>query len=909
MSQIVTTGGPAAVLAAEYMGGFERLKSDFAASGDGAAALRARTDLVNSIVSRLYAELISSPLPGPAGLCLAAVGGYGREELFPFSDVDLLFVVPDERGVEAHREDIAALAQSLWDARLRVAHSTRTLAGCGQLHQGNVAFSVSLLDVRYLAGNRAIFDELRSRTVPHLVARDRQDLLKNLLEAADQRHTKRERTIFHLEPDIKEAPGGLRDYHTARWLLALAGLAEHGRWKPDLWPREMQEKTAPAVRFLTALRCFLHFERGRNDNALSYEMQERAAVLGVGVSYGTPVEPARWMREYYLHVRRLHSLTAALIRKAQPERSALYGLFQDWRSRLSNADFSVIRGRVYPRAPAPGEVSTLLLMFEMLARHALELSGEAEAWAEASVKSLAAREAASAGAALWPGLRRILALRHAADALRAMHRLGVLSMLLPEFRVVDALVIRDFYHRYTVDEHSFMAIQHLCELDHPGRVTPQSGARSGGFTPPFLRWRDKPAATFERGAGDQSREEKNWEGKLGEIASEIERPDLLRMALLVHDVGKGMDLPGHIAGSLEALERVVARLHVDEQDAEILRFLIAHHLEMSSTLSRRDIFDPAVIASLGASAGSPERLKMLCLFTYADIKAVSPEALTPWKAELLWQLYAMTMNHLARSVDQERVMSPAERPPPGGILGMRAGADEGRELDAFLDGFPKRYLATHTGEEIAEHFRASRELRASGARARARRRAHANELMVIASDRPFLFSSIAGTLAGWGMNILKADAFANRAGIVVDVFRFHDPFRTLELNPSEVSRLESGVIKVIRGEISPEAILQGRADMKRPSRGMIGVPTQISFDDASSSRCTLLELITEDRPGLLYAISSALASLGCNIEVALIDTEAGKAIDVFYLTADGGKLSAERQQAVHRALMENALAP
>lgn len=865
-----------------YASEFRKLQARFETDGDGLTAIRARTVLLDRIISCLYTTHISPALDGPKDFCLIAVGGYGRKELFPFSDIDLLFVAANQRALTAHREGVATLARSLWDLRMRVGHSARTLSDCGQLHPDNLEFSISLLDLRYLAGDSSLFEKLCSDVVPHLAARDQQDLVRNLLEVTSQRHAKHGNTIFHLEPNIKEAPGGLRDYHTTRWLSRIAQLAEHGHSMPEARPSADEDAT---VRFLSALRCFLHFERGRDDNLLTYELQERAAALGLGVSYGSPLEPAPWMRKYYLHVRSIHRRATASIESVHPSRSSLYSLFQDWRSRLSNADFSVIRGKIYPRSSAPSDWALLLSLFEMVARHALELSGEAERWAEESLRSLtsgkgeAQSEVSATPEGIWPALRKILLLPHAADALRAMHRLGVLTALFPEFRAIDALVIRDFYHRYTVDEHSFTTIQNLCGLTREKRSVEGQG------TPLDM-----------------------WEEKLAELASEVEQPELLRFALLFHDVGKGMDMPGHVEGSLRATEGICARLGLSPEDRENVLFLIAQHLEMSSTISRRDIFDSETIRSFAQKVRTSERLKMLCLFTYADIKAVNPEALTPWKAELLWQLYVMTFNYLSRSLDQDRLPDVLEetaviRP----VLARVKTAPDAGELRAFLEGFPRRYLNTHPPQEIAEHFQWSRALHENEAMVRVISREHACELTVLAQDKPFLFTSITGCLAGWGMNILKADAFANRAGIVLDVFRFHDLFRTLELNPLEISRLEKNVASIIIGKLRLAEVMAGRKEQKESAK--VETPTSVSFDDASSSRCTLLELVTQDRPGLLYSVSSVLASLGCNIEVALADTEARKAVDVFYLTLHGDKLSHERQEAVRAALFERLSCP
>ncbi|HEX5483397.1 MAG TPA: hypothetical protein VFZ08_12300, partial [Terriglobia bacterium] len=588
---------------------------------------------------------------------------------------------------------------------------------------------------------------------------------------------------------------------------------------------------------------------------------------------------AEWMRQYYLRVRSIHHLASRQMEEVLPDRSSLYGMFQDWRSRLSNADFSVIRGRIFPRSAPPHDIPALLRLFEMSARHGLDLSREAERWAEDGLRNIEEEgSSALAGSGVWSAFRPILGLPHTATALRAMHRLGILAALFPEFQAADTLVIRDDFHRYTVDEHSFVAIQNVCEL---------SARRRGASA-------DSEEARESAGG---------WENRFAAVFSEIERPDLLCFALLFHDVGKGMEEPGHIEGSLRALRQICTRLEMTREEADPVFFLVAHHLEMSATMLRRDIFDPEIIRSLAEKVGVAERLKMLCLFTYADIKAVNPEALTPWKAEMLWQLYTMTFNHLARSLDQERVHSSGELAVEvrESLPSLAQDADSG-EFRAFLEGFPKRYLSTHTPQEIAEHFQWARQIQTSPVQVRVRPKRHLNELTVLTTDRPSLFALITGTLASWGMNILKADAFANSSGIVADTFRFHDLFRTLELNPSERTRLETNIVDVLTGAASVPALMAGRQQAERPAR--IKLKTQIRFDNASSARCTLMELIAQDRPGLLYQVSSILASLGCNMEVALIDTESQKAIDVFYLTFQQSKLRPEMEDAIRLALLD-----
>ncbi len=834
---------------------------------------------MDAVVAQLYRDFLSAELDGPENFCLVAVGGYGRRQLFPHSDIDLLFLSPNRQEQACYREAVAAISRALWDLRLRVGHSARTLAECQQLYRDNLEFDVSLLDCRYLAGDIQLCARLRDQVIPHLVARDRQDLVRNLVELTERRHEKQANTIFHLEPNLKEAPGGLRDYHVAHWLARISTLEEQGRWaRPEeVWPLALRAPSVRAFEFLSAARCFLHYHHHRDDNHLTYELQDQAAFWGIGHRPGESLSAAVWMRDYFRHVRSIHRLTTQLLDQVSPARSSLYGLFRDWKSRLSNADFSVVRGRIFPRQPAAAleDVSLLLALFEMVARHGLELSWDAERWVEEALRRLADR--APHYPNLWRQFRPILLLPHAAEALRAMHQLGLLGTLFPEFRVIDALVIRDFYHRYTVDEHSLMTIQNL----HGLRAV---GARHG-----------VPL--------------QGWERNFAEVLTELEQPELLFFSLLFHDVGKGMPGANHIQKSLEAVEGILGRLALEPEDRDMVCFLISNHLEMSGTFQRRDVFDPETVRAFAENIGTPERLKMLCLLTYADLKAVNAEVMTSWKAEMLWQLYAATSNYLARSLDEERFhaaggeIGKAER-----VLPLLRTAATTQQLSAFLEGFPKRYLETHSPEEIAAHYQMARQLAERPVQLNLGGRNELYELTVLTPDRPFLFASLTGTLAAWGMNILKADAFSNTAGIALDIFRFIDVYRTLELNPSEIARFQKSVAEVLAGEVSLHTLMRGRINSQTLPKTKVRIPTQIRFDDppsglGGSSRSTLLELITQDRPALLYQVSSTLAELGCNIEVALIDTEGQKVIDVFYLTSGRTKLAPRQQEVVREALL------
>jgi [protein-PII] uridylyltransferase len=446
-----------------------------------------------------------------------------------------------------------------------------------------------------------------------------------------------------------------------------------------------------------------------------------------------------------------------------------------------------------------------------------------------------------------------------------MQRLGLLTEVLPEFARIDSLVVRDFYHRYTVDEHSLRTIEHLQELADP------------------------PDA---RGVNFQT------------LWKTIDRRDLLIFSLLLHDIGKGMNVENHVAGSLQALDTAAARLHLSEEEKTEVHFLIEHHLDMSATVQRRDIFDPSTISAFAGMVSNQERLQRLCLLTYADIHAVNPEALTPWKADMLWQLFVATSNHFSRTLDRDRLHVHDE------VLLLDQVAAHSRaagtvEIERFLEGFPRRYLAVHSPAEIASHFVLYRGLAQQSVQTDLRQTGSAFSLTLLTADRPALFSTIAGVLAGWGMNIIKADAFANAGGVVLDTFHFTDLHRTFEMNPTEIERFRVNLAEIVNGKLPLEPLLRSRDVASRARPPKVAVDARTTFDQRSSDHSTLLEIMAQDRPGLLYDIGSTLARLGCNIEVALIDTEGQKVIDVFYLTEQGQKLTLAKQESLGQALQQN----
>jgi [protein-PII] uridylyltransferase len=872
----------------------------FAAGLSGSETLRTRSDAVDALVAALWTEVSDIDPQLSHGVALVAIGGYGRRELFPYSDVDLLFLIDPKLAMKIFegvvKEPIRRVSQTLWDCGLRVATVTRKLNECERFDPENTEFALALLDERLICGDAALHDKLQANVLPKMFDRDRDAMLKRLAELTSARHAKYGGTLFHLEPNIKDCPGGLRDVHVCRWIRKLT----YGRSKTQAGPGEFGidgQEFQEAVAFLELLRCFLHFRHERDNNTLDWQAQDAAAAAAIGLNLrGRPAPDASyWMRLYFRNARVVERNTVQMFEAVPaPKRSKrtsetgkggnrkIRAAASARRSNTVRDGFRIERGLVvfdavdpdsqHPlnsRSDRSNDPETVLRMFEVMSATGCRLGMDAEQRLSLALPLISAD--LEEGPALWRHIENILNGHFAGRTLRSMHALGILELLIPEFHGIDALVIRDAYHRYTVDEHTFVLINSLHDLENLPSSSPETSVR--------------PMA--------------EWSARFGQLLRDLQQPSLLYLVALLHDTGKGRSTGDHASESVRMAQNVLMRLELDGYESNLVLRLIGNHLEMSAAL-RRDIFDTDTVRGFAARVQTPEALRMLTLFTYADIQAVHPDALTPWKAENLWRLYLTTSNYLDRNLDEERVGTGRERDQ---VLRVTAMIPERRhEVERFLEGLPARYLSTRSPEQVRCHFELSTRLDQDLVQLEFSYSPNVNDITLVTPDRSLLFANMAGALAAWGMNIVTADAFSNRHGIVVDSFRFTDSFRTLEMNVSERARFVQSVHDVVSGTVAAETLLNGRRRGRRKPP-MMRIEPRVDFDDNASSQSTLLQVIAQDTPGLLRVLSLTLAGVGCNVDLALIDTEGETAIDVFYITREQAKLGASEKEKLRLALL------
>jgi [protein-PII] uridylyltransferase len=817
-----------------YSKAVDEARAGFMSSGDPLPVLKGRTSLVDEAVISAFGKAIQGGFQ--ERLALLAVGGYGRQELFPSSDVDLLLLAAKTPDSAQEKAEISEFLRILWDMGLRVSQSVRTVEECCRLHEGNFELTVSLLDRRLLAGNLSLFTSLNDRFGRFLHSEQR-ELTRRLCRMARSRHARFSDTIYRLEPDLKETPGGLRDLQTIHWLSLVRGEAASTE---DNDPRSRH--------FLYSVRCFLHYLTGRDANLLSFEAQDEISAA----PFSPWQDPAEWMRAYFRHASAVWKRTLFELEAGESQDRSLLSNFRDWRSRLSNSEFTVSRDLVFLRNPQElgSDPDLPLRLIRFVAKHGVALARTTEKrlvdhlfeWAR-----LYDSDPPQAG--FW---KDFLSQPHGVPALRAMAATGFLTAVIPEWERIEHLVVRDFYHQYTVDEHTLMALQSLWEL---------------------------PASDLKLAALAEESENDLW---------------LLKLALLLHDIGKGSG-KDHSQEAVRLARRFLDRTGLDEVDAATVLFLIENHLALSTVLQARDLDNPETARYIATLTKTGERLRLLTLMTYADIAGVNPTAMTAWRAEQLWRLYRIGHRQIAGALSELRFNTASN-----------AYGEVSPQLKEFLEGLPLRYLWTHSRQRAEAHCLLYERAKDTSVAVEIDRQEGVFTLTILAQDRPFLFASLAGAIASFGLNIVRAEAFSNRAGYVVDCFSFLDPARNLDLNPPELERLRLVMKKVALGETRAEDLLKHRPTRKAPGRAG-GIEPTVGVDMESAASTTLFEVMAQDRAGLLYSLAAAISRHGCNIEVVLVDTEAHKAIDVFHVTKQGSKLAREEAEALKTALLAACL--
>ncbi|HVC65330.1 MAG TPA: [protein-PII] uridylyltransferase [Candidatus Dormibacteraeota bacterium] len=807
-------------------------------------------------------------VPGP--LVLVALGGYGRGELHPLSDLDLMLIYDGEMGPYVQRVT-QGLLYALWDLGLQVGHAVRSLPDCLAMARTDFPSRTSMQQARLLVGDRRLFNRFRKVLAENVYQKDFAQFLETTLTERDQRYRKFGGSPYMGEPNVKESAGGLRDIHTAMWLASTKFGTRTLRELADkrLINGREQKTTDEALTFLWRVRNELHFLSGHKNDVLSRDIQPQIAKnFGyTGDELSLPVE--RFMRDYYLHARVIHRVSRRLIARCRETLSRRASVQRRLRQEAL-ADGLIVLDEQLHLAQADGrafreEPVRLIKVFWHSHHLGFELGVDVERAIEDSLDLIDdAFRASPEARELFLGICRSWG--RTAQTLREMHELGVLGRYLPEWGALTCLVQYDVYHKFTADQHSLIAVQNL-EALAPGQSPDSEGN--------------------------------------AQVVSELERPGLLMLGMLLHDIGKGKG-HGHVAKGIPLIETLSARMGLAPEDADKVIFLVAHHLTMSHVAQRRDIDDPKTIETLAGVCRTPERLRMLYLLTCADMRAVGPGVMTGWQAQILWDLYART---LARLTGGQR-----ERPTRESVAQRVTEAMRGdvarTAVAAHLALLSDRYLTTTSPQRIAAHLRLLDRLADGGVLATElfhHPDLGSSELVVGTRDVPGLFSIIAGTLASQGINILSAQIHTRADGIALDTFQVNDPFGEAVTEEARWRRTLEALRRVLRGEASVEDLLARRRAVNPSGDGVPG-PPKISVDNQISDSRTVVEVKCPDRVGLLYVITRTLSGHGLDIASARIATEIDHAYDTFYVTdRQGRRLEDEAAMARVRESLEDAL--
>ncbi len=866
------TGLRPSVLAAKakLASGHDQLRRCHLAGCSGAELSASITDLRDKVLLGLT-EAALADLPNPeaevlrGGIALVAHGGYGRRDMAPYSDVDLMIL-----HAKGSRTRVGPLAERLmcdvFDSGLMLGQSVRTVEEACRLACQDPMICTSLVESRLLVGDRGLFEQYLRTFLRH-IRRHTAGLLETIRQARLEERIKFGETVFLLEPNIKRSRGGLRDIHLLRW----AGAVRYGTPRPDELLRlgVLSDKDfaalARAGEFLLRLRNEMHFHSGKPGDVLDRAEQLRVAkLLGYEPTAGMlPVE--QFMRDYFRHTDEVSHITARFLESAGPDRrkriftTRLFGHWAEGKYRVGPSEI-MASGRALRQFR--GNLSAIMELFDLANLHDKRIA--TETW------EALRREAGSLpeGVPEAARLHFLSLLSHPArlsELVRGLHELRLLERFIPGFAHARGLLQFNQYHKYTVDEHCLRAVEHTTAL-----------------------------------LDDQ--------GPLGNVYRGIRQKRPLHLALLIHDLGKGYP-EDHCEVGRRIAEETARGLGLDGHETESLDFLVHRHLVMNHLAFRRDTSDEQLIVRFAVEVGSPELMQMLYILTAADLAAVGPGTWNGWKAEVITDLYHRTMQHLAGESPATSAREHAElrRQAILSALGDQSGDPW---FVRHIKELPPALLNRSSGAQVADDLRLLRSLRPGEVNAQAFHQPETSTtLFTVGTSEavvPGIFHRLTGALASHGLQILSAEINTLADGLVLDRFWVHDPDYSGEPPAERRDAIcRSLVHSLTAADPKPPTF---RRTWQRDSRPFVGKPleTRVHVDNATSDQFTILDIFTADRGGLLYMIAQTLYELGLSVERAKIGTFLDQVVDVFYVTDQrGAKIEEQaRLEAIRRRLLD-----
>ncbi len=816
----------------------------------GADVVACVTTMTDALVENLYQCLIAaSDFGRDPGCAIIALGGYGRRELNPFSDIDLMFFCGDLNRDLA--EQVAArMLYLLWDLGLDVGYSVRTVRDCLALAGEDITIRTSLLDARLIAGDKELYKTFKRQVYQEVLGRNTQAFLKQKYEEHQERVARYGSTVYMLEPNLKEGEGGLRDLHTSLWMARVNfkayGLRDLVK-KSVLSEQEIEDFKA-AQDYLWRIRNELHYLSKRKNDQLHFDQQEAIArFLGYrDTRKAQAVE--QFMQDYYAQAIRTEHLATSLINRSYQQIEMPARIFGYLSRRQVGQDFFIYQGELKAARKAlfTERPEALMEAFLQAKRQGVYLSAVLKGQIRDHLHLVndAFRRSRKVSAMFLEILRTPGGI---SETLQDMHHLKFLNRYIPEFRHIYCKVQHDAYHVYTVDIHTLFAIGEIEKL------------WQGVYAD------EKPLLTG--------------------IANDIEKRGLLVLAILFHDIGKG-EGKDHSNKGADMVPKIARRLHLNKEDSQRLEFLVRHHLDMAHISQRRDLHDERMIRDFSQIMGMTENLKMLYLLTFADIKAVGPDVWTEWKGFLLQELYEKTYQVLERGNFMRDARSERVRNRKRKVVATLVDEFGERAVKEHLRQMGTRYLLSHRSWEIAAHVRLEllRGEQTLGIEVTHDFEREYTSLTISTLDVPGLFSMITGVLAANGINILGAQIYTRKNGAALDLLQVNLPHGGVIDDPARWSRVESELTAVIEGRARlAELVKRRRKSSYLTTKKLPRYPNRVEFDNEISTEHTVIDIFAHDKIGLLYYISQTLADLGLYIHVAKISTKVDQVIDTFYV--------------------------